>query len=71
VSPDDLRAYVAASRAGQGLPPTVTDAATLERVAAVFRLTAPDELAPPKPRKHRKPPPGRPFPRSDSGDTAA
>jgi hypothetical protein len=41
VSPDELRAYVVESRARQGLPPTVTDPATLERVAAVFRLMAP------------------------------
>ncbi|MGH3933562.1 MAG: hypothetical protein ACRDS1_01025 [Pseudonocardiaceae bacterium] len=37
----ELRAYVAASRAAQGLPPTVEDPAILERVAAVFRLVAP------------------------------
>lgn len=37
---DHLRAAVAASRAAQGLPPTVTDPATLERVAAVLRLAA-------------------------------
>jgi hypothetical protein len=34
----ELRAYVAASRARQGLPPTVQDPATLERVAALMRL---------------------------------
>jgi hypothetical protein len=37
----ELRAYVVASRAAQGLPPVVTDPATLERVAAVLRLVAP------------------------------
>ncbi|HET9256649.1 MAG TPA: hypothetical protein VFO16_15815, partial [Pseudonocardiaceae bacterium] len=35
------RAKVAASRASQGLPPVITDPATLERVAAVFRLVLP------------------------------
>jgi hypothetical protein len=35
---EHLRAAVAASRAAQGLPPTVEDPATLERVAAVLRL---------------------------------
>jgi hypothetical protein len=53
-----MRAWVAASRAKQGLPPTVTDPATLERVAAVFRLvTSADEPASPKPRKRRRKPP--------------
>lgn len=33
----ELRAYVAAERAAQGLPPTVTDPAMLERAAAAFR----------------------------------
>lgn len=37
---DHLRDAVAASRATQGLPPSVTDPATLERVAAVLRLVA-------------------------------
>jgi hypothetical protein len=37
---EHLRAAVAASRAAQGLPPRVTDPATLERVAAVLRLAA-------------------------------
>ncbi|MBV8540061.1 MAG: hypothetical protein JO063_14155 [Pseudonocardiales bacterium] len=36
-----VRAKVAASRTAQGLPPVVTDPATLERVAAVFRLMLP------------------------------
>ncbi|MGH3722040.1 MAG: hypothetical protein ACRDRI_25000 [Pseudonocardiaceae bacterium] len=39
--PSGLRAYVAASRAAQGLPPVITDPATLERVAAVFWLVLP------------------------------
>jgi hypothetical protein len=34
----ELRAWVAASRAKQGLPPVVTDPAMLERAAAAFRL---------------------------------
>lgn len=37
----ELRAYVAASRAEQGLPPTIQDPAALERIAAVFRLVNP------------------------------
>ncbi|PZS22130.1 MAG: hypothetical protein DLM60_05015 [Pseudonocardiales bacterium] len=57
MSPEDLRAYVTASRARQGLPPTVTDPATLERVASVFRLVTPaDESVPPQPRKRRRKP---------------
>jgi hypothetical protein len=70
VSPDELRAYVAASRARQGLPATVTDPAALERVAAVFRLMIPAaEPAPRKPRKRRSKPPDT---RSDpEGETAA
>ena len=55
MSPEQIHAKVARTRAKQGLPPTVTDPATLERVAAVFRLMAPD--ASPKPRKHRHRPP--------------
>jgi hypothetical protein len=34
----EVRASVVASRARQGLPPTITDPAILERVAAIFRL---------------------------------
>ena len=48
-----LRAYVAASRAAQGLPPVITDPATLERVAAVLRLVTLPELALPSPRTRR------------------
>jgi hypothetical protein len=33
-----VHAKVATTRAKQGLPPTVQDPATLERIAAVFRL---------------------------------
>jgi hypothetical protein len=43
----ELRAYVAASRAAQGLAPVVTDPATLERVAAVLRLVSPPRAGPP------------------------
>ena len=42
-SPEPLRAKVTRTRASQGLPPVITDAATLERVAAVLRLVVPDE----------------------------
>jgi len=34
---DEMRDYVAKSRAAQGLPPTVEDAAVLRRVAALIR----------------------------------
>jgi hypothetical protein len=68
VTPDELRAKVAASRASQGLPPTIQDPATLERVAAVFRLMAPDELAASQPRKRRrrKPPGTRSDPEEET-----
>jgi hypothetical protein len=58
MSLETIHAKVVRTRAEQGLPPTVSDPATLERVAAIFRLMAPEEPAPPKPRKHRcrKPP---------------
>jgi hypothetical protein len=46
VASPELRAKVAASRAAQGLPPVVTDPATLERVAAVLRLVAPVVVPP-------------------------
>jgi hypothetical protein len=36
----ELRAKVTRTRAAQGLPPVITDPATLERVAAVLRLVA-------------------------------
>jgi hypothetical protein len=39
----------------QGLPPVVTDPATLERVAAVLRLVALPEPAPFSSRTHRRP----------------
>ncbi len=41
--PAEVRAKVTRTRAAQGLPPVITDPATLERVAAVLRLAAPDE----------------------------
>lgn len=47
---------MARTRAEQGLPPTVIDPGTLERVAAVFRLVASDELPVPKRRKRRRRP---------------
>jgi hypothetical protein len=56
VSPEQIHAKVTRTRAEQGLPPTVTDPGALERCAAVFRLMAADEPAPPKPRKRHKPP---------------
>jgi hypothetical protein len=47
VTPAELRAKVATSRAAQGLPPTVQDPAALERAAAVLRLVAlPEPLVP-------------------------
>ncbi len=53
----EFRAYVAALRASQGLPPTIEDAATIERVAAVFRLmgsqAAEPVVASPRRRKTR------------------
>jgi hypothetical protein len=39
--PQSVRDRVAATRAAQGLPPTVEDPAALERAAAVLRLPAP------------------------------
>ncbi|MGH3547087.1 MAG: hypothetical protein ACRDQU_02985 [Pseudonocardiaceae bacterium] len=48
-----LRAEVTASRAKQGLPPTIEDPAVLERVAAILRLAEVDEPVP-KPRKRRR-----------------
>ena len=42
---DHLRAAVAASRAAQGLPPVVVDAAALERAAAVLRCIGPHQAA--------------------------
>jgi hypothetical protein len=58
----EFRAYVAALRARQGLPPTIEDVATLERVAAVFRVMS-SPADPPKttPTKRRRKPemPGR------------
>lgn len=37
---DRISRKVATSRAAQGLPPAIEDPATLERVAAIFRLVA-------------------------------
>jgi hypothetical protein len=47
----ELRAKVTRTRAAQGLPPVITDPATLERVAAVLRVAAPDEPPVPSPQK--------------------
>jgi hypothetical protein len=69
MSPEEIHAKVVATRASQGLPPTVIDPATVERVAAVFRLiTSADESTPPKPRKRRSKPPAT---RSDQEGSAA
>lgn len=70
MTPDELDAKVVRTRAEQGLPPVVEDPATLERVAAIFRLMAPNEPALPKSRKHRrrKPPAST---RTDQDGTAA
>jgi hypothetical protein len=50
----ELRAKVTRTRANQGLPPVITDPATLERVASVLRLVAFPEPAPPRPRTRRR-----------------
>ena len=52
--PEHLRAYVTASRARQGLPPTIQDPATLERAAAAFRAMAGDETRLPVQRRRRR-----------------
>lgn len=50
----ELRAKVARTRANQGLPPVITDPATLERVAAVLRLVAlPEPLVPSQPKRSK------------------
>lgn len=51
---DDIDAKVARTRTAQGLPPVITDPATLERVAAVLRLVAIPEPAPPPRRTRRR-----------------
>lgn len=38
VGREALRQWVAESRAAQGLPPTIEDPATIEKVARIFRL---------------------------------
>lgn len=40
---DELRAYVARTRAAQGLPPKVEDPTTLQRIADLMRATPGDE----------------------------
>lgn len=42
---EEIRAFVAASRARQGLPPTIEDLATIERIATIFRLADEDTSA--------------------------
>lgn len=44
MTPEQLATKVAATRAAQGLPPHVQDAAALERCAAIFRLVDPVAL---------------------------
>lgn len=69
MSPEELHAKVVTTRARQGLPPTITDPATLERVAAVFRLVAlaDERPVPPKSRRKRR----RPEITSDQGGRPA
>jgi hypothetical protein len=50
----ELRAKVTRTRANQGLPPVITDPATLERVASVLRLAVPDEPPVPAQRKRHR-----------------
>lgn len=49
--PPDIRAWVTASRAAQGLPPTVQNPAVIERIAAVFAsvVTPVESQEPPHP----------------------
>ncbi|HEV7627430.1 MAG TPA: hypothetical protein VGO89_13115 [Streptomyces sp.] len=57
----ELRAFVAASRAKQGLPPVVTDPAALERAAAALRLAIPvagEKPVPAQRNRRRKAVPG-------------
>jgi hypothetical protein len=69
VTPEEMRAWVAASRARQGLPPTITDPGVLERCAAAFRVMGSDELAVPHPGKRSRKPPANT--RSDPRSSAA
>ena len=46
MSSPEIRARVAASRAEQGLPPTVQDPATLERAAAALRVMGAGSVVP-------------------------
>jgi hypothetical protein len=55
MTPEPLRAKVTRTRASQGLPPVITDAATVERVAAVLRLVVlPEPLVPSRPKHSAK-----------------
>ncbi|MGH3798480.1 MAG: hypothetical protein ACRDSP_26855 [Pseudonocardiaceae bacterium] len=59
MSPEEVHAKVIATRAAQGLPPTIQDPATLERIAAILRLCPPATGAgagrtAPRPARRRK-----------------
>jgi hypothetical protein len=55
VTPEELDAKVVRTRAEQGLPPVIEDPATLERIAAVFRLvTVPAAVSSPRTPRRRK-----------------
>lgn len=52
----DLDTKVVTTRASQGLPPTVQDSATLDHIAAIFRLASPPNEPPEvTPKRRRKP----------------
>jgi hypothetical protein len=52
----DLDTKVIATRASQGLPPTVQDPATLDHIATIFRLASPPDEPPEVTRKRRHKP---------------
>lgn len=54
MTPAELRAKVARTRAAQGLPATVQDPAALERAAAALRLVQFDEVMVSSPQKRRR-----------------
>jgi hypothetical protein len=58
-----LRRKVIESRARQGLPPTITDPATVERIASIMRLVVLPDAARPS---SRTPPPTKSGRRSTS-----
>jgi hypothetical protein len=51
---EQIRAMVVESRAAQGLPPTITDLAVLERVAAIFARQPAVSADDVKPRRARQ-----------------